>query len=251
MQRNCVHAKKNKHHEQDVQDEGGRGGICLFTLNGNCFLHLFDFHPRAECSIYAFTLSKKKIISPKLCICDADFGDVPDNIAVLLPPFLPNCWQGQKRTSTSTFLLAAFVLVGSRRNNLKPPPLPIPQHPNIYIHTHKRTFSTSTHNLMEPECRICSFTPRRLRKITAKRRDILQINFSPASEAYAKTKVPWIISIGEQPLQSSVAQLISLPDILLFPSVSQYAPMVALKNPSSVSISSMHVIALDTRTLLS
>lgn len=103
---------------------------------------------------------------------------------------------------------------------------------------------------MEPECRICSFTPLRLWKITGKRRDILQINFSAASEGYAE-KVPGIISIGEQPLQSSVAQLISLPDILLFPSVSQYAPMVALKNPSSVSISSTHVIALDTRTLLS
>lgn len=165
------------------------GGICLFTLNGNCFLHLFDFHPRAECSIYAFTLSKKKKSVQ-------NFASVMQILATCL--------------TTSQFCCLPFCQIADRDKNVLPQvrsclqPLfssgaggtilnpHHPQSPNthIYTHTHKRTFSTSTHNLMEPECRICSFTPRRLRKITAKRRDILQINFSPASEAYAKTKVP-------------------------------------------------------------
>lgn len=65
-----------------------------------------------------------------------------------------------------------------------------------------------------------------------------------------KPKCPELFQSWSSLSQSSVARLISLADILLFPSVSQYAPMVALKNPSSVPISSMHVIAFDTRTLL-
>lgn len=65
-----------------------------------------------------------------------------------------------------------------------------------------------------------------------------------------QTEVSQIVSIRKLSLQSSVSRLISPAEALLFPSVSQYANMVVLNNPSSVTISSMHVMVFNTRTRL-
>lgn len=50
--------QKDKHHEQDVQD-GEVGGDLFVDFKWKLFPALLNFHPREECSIYAFTLSKK------------------------------------------------------------------------------------------------------------------------------------------------------------------------------------------------
>lgn len=63
-------------------------------------------------------------------------------------------------------------------------------------------------------------------------------------------EVSQIIPIRKPSLPPRVSLLISSTEILLFPSVSQYVPMVALKNPSSVTISSVHLMAFHTRTRL-
>lgn len=82
----------------------------------------------------------------------------------------------------------------------------------------------------------------------AERREVSQITSFLSSEAYSKLPhVSQIVSIGKLSLQSCLSPL---QKFLLFPPASQYAPKVALKNPSSVTISFMHVMVFNRRSQL-
>lgn len=121
-------------------------------------------------------------------------GTLPANVSLLLPLFLPNRWQGQNvvlQVRSLSFLLTVFVLIRSRRNNLKAPP------PFFFFLFHINTQHDGAESAESAVLFWFFFFYRWwLRKITSKQREVLQINFSPASEEYGKLKCPELFQSG-------------------------------------------------------
>lgn len=122
-------------------------------------------------------------------------GALPANVSVLLPLFLPNRWQGQNvvlQVRSLSFLLTVFVLIRSRRNNLKTPFFFFLFH----INTQHDGAESAESAVLLLLFFYFFFYPWWLWKITSKQREVLQINFSPASEAYGKLKCPELFQSG-------------------------------------------------------
>lgn len=76
------------------------------------------------------------------------------------------------------------------------------------------------------------------------------LGFQPQRRMWNCLKYPKLF-LSESCLCNQVCLCLSpLQKFLLFPPASQYAPKVELENPSSVTISSMHVMVFNTRTQL-